>query len=101
MVWIHLEPGKVEVNRISRRSRPLRSRATASVWLIGNRGFQAVRGRRLELFDDEHTAENIAANAETLNDFSDNLYPETGDAHTIGKAIAGGDPSKLFSDGDV
>ena len=55
-------------------------------------------GKPLDLKDDAHTAENIAAGLDTLNDFSDNLYPETGDAHTIGKAISGGDISKLFSD---
>ncbi|MEM9177368.1 MAG: SDR family NAD(P)-dependent oxidoreductase [Myxococcota bacterium] len=72
-----------------------------SIFEVGGGLVHKVRwalGRRLELFGDDHTAENIAANAATLDDFGDALHPETGDAHTIGKALTGGDPSKLFSD---
>ena len=70
-----------------------------SVFEVGGGLIHKVRwalGKRLALFDDDHTAENIAAHAGTLNDFSDPLYPETGDAHTIGKALAGDDFSKFF-----
>ena len=71
-----------------------------SVFEVGGGIIHKVRwalGRPLELFDDEHTAENIAAAAETMNDFSNGLFPPTGEAHTIGKKLTGGDISKLFS----
>ncbi|MEM7019538.1 MAG: SDR family NAD(P)-dependent oxidoreductase [Pseudomonadota bacterium] len=72
-----------------------------SVFEVGGGYIHKVRwalGQPLNLKDGEHTAENIAAGLDTLNDFSDNIYPETGDAHTIGNAVSGGDISKLFGE---
>ncbi|MFI4894229.1 MAG: hypothetical protein ACIAQ0_12480 [Phycisphaerales bacterium JB058] len=75
-----------------------------SVFEVGGGIIHKVRwalGRRLELFGDDHTAENIAASADQLDDWSDNIYPKTGDAATIGEALTDGDPMKLFADEGV
>lgn len=45
----------------------------------------------LHLPGDEHTAENIAAGAATLDDFSNAQYPAVGDSWTIGREVHGED----------
>ncbi len=57
-------------------------------------------GNPVHLSGDEYTAENIAANAHLLNDFSGVVYPEVGDFNTIGREVAG-DGADLFPDQDL
>ena len=52
--------------------------------------------RGLRLQDEEHTAENIAASADRLDDFSDSLHPALGESWTIGREVLGDDWSEYF-----
>ncbi len=50
----------------------------------------------LHLPDDDHTAENIAAGASTLDNFSASIHPGLGESWTIGKDVFGEDWSERF-----
>ena len=52
--------------------------------------------RGLHLPRDEHTAENIAEGAATLDDFSESIHPALGESWTIGKDVFGDDWSSQF-----
>lgn len=50
----------------------------------------------LHLPDEKHTAENIAAGADVLDDFSESVHPGLGESWTIGKDVFGDDWSEKF-----
>ncbi len=50
----------------------------------------------LHLPDAEHTAENIAAGREVLDDFSENIHPPLGESWTIGRDVFGDDWADKF-----
>lgn len=70
-----------------------------SVFEVGGGYIHKVRNELsngLNLPGDEHTAENIAASSEQLNDFSASLHPGLGESWTIGKDVFGDDWSAQF-----
>lgn len=70
-----------------------------SVFEVGGGYIHKVRNELsngLNLPGDEHTAENIAASREQLNDFSASLHPGLGESWTIGKSVLGDDWSAQF-----
>jgi NAD(P)-dependent dehydrogenase (short-subunit alcohol dehydrogenase family) len=72
---------------------------TGGVFEVGGGMVHRVRNelsRGLQLMDDQHTAENIAAGIKTLNDFSESIHPDIGDSWTIGREILGEDWSVQF-----
>ena len=65
---------------------------TGGVFEVGGGYIHRVRNELsngLHLPGEEHTAENIAGGAETLNDFSQPTHPELGESWTIGKDVFG------------
>lgn len=75
------------------------TKETGSVFELGGGYIHKVRlelSRGLHLPGDEHTAENIAAGLDKLNDFTDSLHPEVGDFNTIGRAVYGDDLTTAF-----
>lgn len=67
---------------------------TGSIFELGGGYIHKVKvalGNALHIEGEDYTAENIAARANELNDFSDVTYPEVGDFNTIGKAVYGED----------
>ena len=75
------------------------SAETGSVFELGGGYVHRVRSalsRGLHLPDDQHTAENIAANLDVLDDFSVPVFPELGDSWTIGRETLGEDWSEQF-----
>lgn len=69
-----------------------------SVFELGGGYIHKVRlelSRALHLEGDSYTAENIAANAHVLDDYSDSTHPGLGDYNTIGRAVYGPDGPKL------
>lgn len=72
---------------------------TGGVFEVGGGYIHRVRNELsngLHLPDDEHTAENIAAGASRLNDFSASIHPNLGESWTIGKDVFGDDWSDRF-----
>ena len=72
---------------------------TGGVFEVGGGYIHRVRNELsngLHLPDDQHTAENIAAGAGTLDDFSDSTHPGLGESWTIGKNVFGDDWSGQF-----
>lgn len=70
-----------------------------SVFEVGGGYIHKVRNELsngLNLPGDEHTAENIAASRERLNDFSASLHPGLGESWTIGKDVFGDEWSAQF-----
>jgi len=68
------------------------STETGSVFEVGGGYVHRVRNelsRGLHLPGDQHTAENIAAGADVLNDFSESIHPGLGESWTIGKDVFG------------
>lgn len=71
---------------------------TGSVFELGGGYIHKVRvalGQQMHLAEDDYTAENIAAQASQLNDFSSATFPEVGDYNTIGRAVYGSDTDSL------
>lgn len=72
---------------------------SGGVFEVGGGYIHRVRNalsRGLHLPDDEHTAENIAAGAEVLDDYGAPIYPALGESWTIGKDVFGDDWSERF-----
>lgn len=72
---------------------------TGSVFEVGGGYVHRVRNelsRGLHLPDEQHTAENIAARADVLNDFSESIHPPLGESWTIGKDVFGDEWSEKF-----
>ncbi len=72
---------------------------SGGVFEVGGGYIHRVRNafsKGLNLTRDQHTAENIAAGATTLDDYSDPLYPAVGDSWTIGRAVHGDDWAGQF-----
>ena len=65
---------------------------TGGVFELGGGFIHRVRNELsagLHLPDEQHTAENIAAGQDTLNDFTRSTHPPLGDFNTIGRAVFG------------
>ena len=65
---------------------------TGGVFELGGGFIHRVRNELsagLHLPDEQHTAENIAAGQDTLNDFTSSTHPPLGDFNTIGRAVFG------------
>lgn len=72
---------------------------TGSVFEVGGGYVHRVRNelsRGLHLPGDQHTAENISANCNVLDDFSESIHPPLGESWTIGKDVFGDDWSERF-----
>ena len=72
---------------------------TGGVFEVGGGYIHRVRNELsngLHLPGDDHTAENIASGAETLDDFSQPTHPGLGESWTIGKDVFGDDWSEQF-----
>ena len=67
---------------------------TGGVFEVGGGYVHRVRNElsnSLKLMDDQHTAENIAANKDVLNEFNESQHPGVGDSWTIGREVHGDD----------
>jgi len=72
---------------------------SGSVFEVGGGIVHRVRtelSRALNLPEDLHTAENIAAGEDVLNDFSTAIHPGIGDSWTIGRELLGDDWAERF-----
>ena len=75
------------------------TKETGSVFEVGGGYIHRVvnaLSRGLHLDQEEHTAENIAAGREVLDDYSVNIHPATGDSWTIGRETLGEDWADKF-----
>ncbi len=72
---------------------------TGGVFEVGGGYIHRVRNELsngLHLPGEQHTAENIGAQAATLDDFSDSIHPPLGESWTIGREVLGDDWSNQF-----
>ena len=72
---------------------------TGGVFEVGGGYVHRVRNELsngLHLPGEEHTAENIAAAASALDDFSASIHPDLGESWTIGRDVFGDDWSERF-----
>ncbi|MCL4157205.1 UNVERIFIED_CONTAM: hypothetical protein GTU68_053404 [Idotea baltica] len=75
------------------------TKENGSVFEVGGGYIHKVRNELsngLNLPGDQHTAENIAASSDELNDFSASIHPGLGESWTIGKDVFGEDWSAKF-----
>ncbi len=75
------------------------TKETGGVFEVGGGYVHRVRNelsRGLNLPDAQHTAENIAANASVLDDFSASIHPALGESWTIGRDVFGDDWADKF-----
>ena len=75
------------------------TKESGGVFEVGGGYIHRVRNalsRGLHLPGDQHSAENIAAGADVLDDLRDPIYPAVGESWTIGRETLGDYWSKQF-----
>mgnify|MGYP002635346115 CR=1 FL=1 len=75
------------------------TKESGGVFEVGGGYIHRVRNalsRGLHLPGDQHSAENIAAGADVIDDLRDPIYPAVGESWTIGRETLGDDWSKQF-----